>query len=129
MDNHLELSDWGDMEDWRPETVARLVARVIREFNEGRYGKDFEAKLVERNIPLWAIKDTLSSKRTYIALYRDDYDGMRRIGFWHPELKLFVAWRPGKRSVFKTCFRRDRGVEYMQRLDESRPIRRPEGRR
>jgi len=46
----FELRDWDELPDWQPQTVKRLRRRVVREFQEGRYSKDFEAKLTERGI-------------------------------------------------------------------------------
>lgn len=73
--------EWTTKATWQPETVARLRARVIREFKQGRFDRDFADKLADRRIPLRAVLNTLSSKRTYIAKYYDRYKGIRRIGF------------------------------------------------
>jgi len=122
----FELRDWDELPDWQPQTVKRLRKRAVREFQEGRYNKDFSAKLVERNISEPAILSTLRNRRTIMVLYRDDYDRTQRIGFWHPGIRLFVAWKPGRRSEFKTCFYKRNGIAYMQQQPESRPIHRPE---
>ncbi len=118
--------DWDEIENWQPRTVSKLIGRAVHEFKKGRYSKDFEAKLVERGISDQIILDTISSKRSYIVKYRDRYDRMLRIGFWHPRIRIFVAWKPGPKSAFKTCFWRKEGLKYMrERLLCSRPIYRP----
>ncbi len=126
MDNPFELHDWDELEDWQPQTIARLRARVIRELSEGRYGKDFEAKLAERGISMEDILNVLRGKRTYIVKYRDRHTRRWRIGFWHPRIELFVAWKPGRNGGLKTCFWRKSGVKYIQeRLLCSKPVYRP----
>jgi hypothetical protein len=115
----FELCDWDELPDWQPQTV-------VHKFQDGRYSKDFQAKLVERGIRLSEVLSTLRSRSSYIIKYRDRYTGRWRIGFWHPRLQLFVAWAAGPYSVFKTCFERKDGLRYMvKRLTESSPIYRP----
>ena len=122
----FELRDWDELPDWQPQTVKRLRKRVVREFQDGRYSKDFEAKLAERGIRLPEVLNTLRSRNSYIVKYRDRYTGRWHIGFWHPRLQLFVAWEAGPYSAFKTCFERQDGLRYVvNRLRESSPVYRP----
>jgi hypothetical protein len=74
---------------------------------------------------LQAILDTIRSKRTYIVLYYDRYEGTRRIGFWHPRIQIFVAWKPGRNSQFKTAFDKKAGLEYMRELPGCKLLYRP----
>ena len=120
--------EWVTETAWQSETVTRLRKRVIQEFREGRFDRDFETKLADRRIPLQVVLNTISSKQTYIAKYHDRYDGTRRIGFWHPRIQVFVAWKPGRNSHFKTAFDRRTGLDYMRGLLDCKLIYRPKER-
>jgi hypothetical protein len=121
--------EWTEDAVWHPKTIARLRAQVIREFKEGRFNRDFENKLADRGIPLQAVLNTISSRHTYVGLYHDRYEGTRRIGFWHPRIQIFVAWKPGRDSQFKTAFDKETGLEYMRTLPGFNLIYRPEERK
>ncbi len=101
---------------WRPETIARLRTRLKDELEAGYFDRDFEDKLAIRKIPLYIVRQIISSHRSYIAKYYDRFDGTRRIGLWHPGHQYFVAWKPGRRSQFKTCFKKTTGLEYLSHL-------------
>lgn len=122
----VEEAAWEDLEDWRLETIARLRRRVVSEFQEGRYHREFEAKMQDRHIIPAMVIETLRSARTYIVSYREARDRTRRIGFWHPRIKLFVAWKPGRESRITTCFRKENGLYYIEsKLEDARPVFRP----
>lgn len=112
---------------WQPETIIRLRTRLRDEFEAGYFDPDFEDKLAARNIPLYLVRQIINSHQSYIIKYYDRFDGTRRIGLWHPGNKYFLAWKPGRRSQFKTCFRKVTGLEYLSNLNEARLIYQPEG--
>jgi hypothetical protein len=118
---------WHEAESWPPEAVAELVAQAVADYQEGKFSRDFVDKLADRGIPLQAVIGTVANRQSLIVEYADRRDDSRRIGFWHPRLKYFVAWKPGTDSRYMTCFWREDGLAYAQRLSDSRPIRRPEG--
>lgn len=122
MTNTVE-EPWCDVEGWLPEAVAELVAQAVEDYQEGKFSRDFEDKLADRGIPLQAVIGAVTSRQSVIVEYSDRRDGSRRIGFWHPRRKYFVAWKPGAESRYMTCFWRENGLAYMQRLLDSRPIR------
>jgi hypothetical protein len=96
------------------------------EFEAGYFNRDFEDKLAARNIPLSVVRQIISSHYSYIVKYYDRFDGTRRIGLWHPANKYYLVWKPGRRSQFKTCFKKVRGLEYMSNLTEVKLIYSPE---
>jgi hypothetical protein len=114
---------------WQPKTITRLRTRLRDELEAGHFDRDFEDKLAARNIPLHIVRQIISSHRSYIVKYYDRFDGTRRIGLWHPGHKYFLAWKPGGRSQFKTCFRKVTGLEYLSNLNEAKLIYQLEGKK
>lgn len=122
-DNFIEI----EYRLWRPETIKRLRQRLREELTTGRFGRDFEDKLAMRRISLAMVHQTISHHESYIAKYYGRIDGKRRIGIWHPRYKLYVAWMPGRRSHFKTCFRKAAGLAYLSSQLEAALIYTPRG--
>lgn len=112
---------------WRPLTITKLRNRLKDELKTGRFDRDFDDKLAARGIPLFMVRKIINSRASYIFKYYDRFDGTRRIGFWHPGNKYFLAWKPGRRSQFKTCFKKSRGLEYLSNLTEVKLIYLPTG--
>jgi hypothetical protein len=111
---------------WQPETIARLRTRLKGDLKTGRFDRDFEDKLAVRGISLHSVQQVISSPRSYIVKYYDRFDGTRRIGLWYPRHKYFIAWKPGRRSQFKTCFKKATGLEYLSNLLEVKLIYTPQ---
>jgi hypothetical protein len=105
--------DYLDEALWQPKTIAKLLKRLKQEFEQGRFDRDFEDKLADRGISIHIVRQIIGSRRSYIVKYYDRFDGTRRIGLWHPDNQYFLAWKPGRRSMFKTCFKKRRGLEYL----------------
>lgn len=112
---------------WKAETITKLRKRLKNELNAGRFNRDFEDKLAARRIPMSIVRKIISSQDSYIVKYYDRFDGTRRLALWHPKNKYFLAWKPGRRSQFKTCFKKRNGLEYLSDLTEVKLIYLPEG--
>jgi len=89
---------------WKAETITKLRKRLKNDFNAGFFNRDFEDKLAARRIPMSTVRHIINSRNSYIVKYYDRFDGTRRLGLWHPSNPYFLAWKPGRRSQFKTCF-------------------------
>lgn len=109
---------------WTASEITAIVKAATADWQAGRVNRDFALKQKERNISDAEIEQTLQSRATLICRYR--YRGKLRCGFWHPRVKILLAWRPaeeGLSSQFETCFHREDGQKYMEDLDAFEPVR------
>jgi len=112
---------WDKLPEWTKEQVAELVAAVKADFDAGNFSKELSAKLEERIVPEREVYLTITSGKSVIGAY--DYYGDARIGFWHPDYELFVAWKPDDTTRLVSAFYRDNGEEYLRSNLEATPIR------
>jgi hypothetical protein len=106
------------------EDSAAIQVAVLADWEAGNVHRDFYAKQVERNIADLEIERTLRSKSMWICRYSDF--GQARLGFWHPQVRVVMVWRPaeaGFRSKMKSCFRRNNGDDYLEGQDDFEPVR------
>lgn len=115
------FDDEGEADDWPPEEVEALMVQVWADFRAGQFADDIERKFQKHRTSKGHIRRVLASPMTLIVGYT--FQGSERIGFWDPESKYFVAYRPGRYAEFKTCFYKQFGLEYLLRLDDVYPIR------
>jgi len=109
---------------WTASEIAAIIKAAWVDWQTGRVNRDFAVKQKERNVSDADIEQTLKSRATLICWYR--YRGQPRYGFWHPRVKIFLAWRSaeeGLSSQFETCFRREDGQRYMEGLDAFERVR------
>lgn len=109
------------MEEWQPTVQSELVTRVTADFNAGAFSKELSAKLVERLLSERDVELAIISSRSMIGRYF--HFGRERIGFWHPNTFVFVAWKPTPPTRIVTAFEVPDGENYFRRLD-AEPIRR-----
>ena len=100
-----------------------IQAAALEAWNEGRLGKEFTTKQLDRGLDDATIYQVLKSKSSYIAKYVDN--GQPRYGFWNPGTGIFVAWQPAEqeyKSEFKTCI--EIGDEdYLRQRRDFQPLR------
>lgn len=128
MSDFADLEDWSD-EGWSPEAIDDLIARVVEDYRQNKFSRDFEDKLSGRKISLQTMIATVTSRDSFIVEYRDDKTGLERIGFWHPRFGIFVAWQSEGKTQFVSAFRRRDGRRYLQDLWDAAPVRWPEVKR
>ena len=109
---------------WTAEEAAVIQMAALADWNAGKVGKEFSEKQLGRNVFDIDIERTLRGQSTLICHYTDY--GQPRYGFWHPQVRVFIAWQSpeeGFRSQLKTCIRYEDGRGYMQRQDDFEPVR------
>jgi len=109
---------------WTADETKQIQAAARADWEAGNVRRDFYAKQVERNISDSEIERTLKSKSTLICRYTDY--GQPRYGFWHPHVRVVIAWLPaeeGFTSQLKSCFRRTDGDNYLSELEDFEPVR------
>ena len=114
------MAKWDDMEEWALEAQSEVVSRVIEDFNSAAFGKELSAKLVERLLSERDVELAIRSGRSLIGRYF--HFGHERIGFWHPNTGVFVAWKPTPPTRIVSAFEVDNGEDYFRGLD-AEPIR------
>lgn len=115
------MAKWDEMEEWESEVQSELVSRVLEDFNSAAFGNEFSAKLVERLLSECDVELAIRSRRSVIGRY--SHFGHERIGFWHPNTGVFVAWKPTPPTRIVSAFEVHDGENYFRRLD-AEPIRR-----
>lgn len=112
---------WDQLPGWTKEQVTELMAAVKADFDAGNFGKELSAKLEERAVPEREVYLTITSGKSVIGAY--DYYGDARVGFWHPDYELFVAWKPDAPTRLVSVFYRKDGEEYLRSNLQATPIR------
>jgi len=112
------MTKWDEMDEWQKEAQSQLVSRVIADFNTGAFSKELSAKLVERLLSERDVELAIISSRSMIGRYF--HFGQERIGFWHPNTSVFVAWKPTQPTRIVTAFEIPDGENYFRHNKETR---------
>ena len=114
------MAKWDEMEEWDLEAQSEIVSCVIADFHSAAFGKEFSTKLIERSLSERDVELAIMSRRSLIGRYF--HLGQERIGFWHPNTGVFVAWKPTQPTRIVSVFERYDGENYFRHLD-AEPIR------
>lgn len=114
---------------WTAEEARQIQEAAHADWNAGNVVKEFSEKQLERSVSDMDIYQTLRSKSTLICRYT--HHSQPRFGFWHPRVKMWIAWQPaeeGLRSELKSCISNIRdGLAYGQRRDDFELVRMAKG--
>lgn len=118
--------EWNKEREWPKRHLRPLLQRIIADWRDERVSIDLYDKLAERQISKQDVWIALTSPDSYVARYW--YYNGNRVGIWHPDSRIFVAWKPRygpSPSRIMTAFRHPNGVRYMQSFPPFREIRGP----
>ena len=114
------------VQEWTKDKIAAIQAAVLADWEAGNVVKEFSEKQWERSVSNRDIERTLKSKSTLICRYT--HHGQPRFGFWHPQVRMWIAWQPaeeGLRSELKSCIPDIKdGLAYGRRRDDFKLVRR-----
>ncbi len=103
-----------------------VQAAALADWEGGNVVKEFSEKQRERRVSDRDIERTLKSKSALICRY--SHHGQPRFGFWHPQVRMWIAWQPaeeGLQSELKSCIHDIKdGLAYGQHRDNFKLIRR-----
>lgn len=111
---------------WTAEEAKAIQAAARADWEAGNVNKEFTEKQRERGVSDKDMERTLKSNSTLICRYT--HHGQPRFGFWHPEVRMWIAWQPaeaGLQSELKSCITDIKdGFAYGRRRDDFELVRR-----
>jgi hypothetical protein len=111
---------------WTADEAKAIQAAARADWETGNVNKEFTEKQGERGVSDKDVERTLKSNSTLICRYT--HHGQPRFGFWHPQVRTWIAWQPaeaGLPSELKSCITDIKdGFAYGRRRDDFELVRR-----